>query len=110
MPISHHFDTAGPMTKSVYDLAVLLDVLAGRSRSESYTTEMTGSWADIAVAVLDPDVWRFPEDWVKPVEGAEAQIVCGYLIIPNLSFCGVYDINHSLTTTESGYPSGIRRY
>ncbi|KAK3291864.1 amidase signature domain-containing protein [Chaetomium fimeti] len=74
MPISHHFDTAGPMTKSVHDLAALLDVLAAGPRSESFTASLTGSWSDISVAVLDPEEWKFPEDWVKPVEGAEAQI------------------------------------
>jgi amidase len=87
MPISHHFDTAGPMTKSVHDLAVLLDVLAASSRAESFTASLTGSWKDISVAVLDPDVWRFPEDWVKPVEGAEAQIVCGCYTVPNPLRC-----------------------
>ncbi|KAH6623823.1 amidase signature domain-containing protein [Chaetomium tenue] len=74
IPISHHFDTAGPMTKSVCDLADLLDVLAARPRSESFTADLTGSWGGISVAVLDPDKWKFSEDWVKPVQGAEAQI------------------------------------
>ncbi|KAK4157240.1 amidase signature domain-containing protein [Chaetomidium leptoderma] len=75
VPISHHFDTAGPMAKSVHDLAALLDVLAARPRSvESFTANLTGSWSDISVAVLDPDKWKFPETWVKPVDGAEAQI------------------------------------
>ncbi|KAH6627164.1 amidase signature domain-containing protein [Chaetomium sp. MPI-SDFR-AT-0129] len=74
VPISHHFDSAGPMTKSVHDLAILLDVLASRPRSESFTRSLTGSWSDISVAVLDPDKWKFPEASVKPVDGAEAQI------------------------------------
>ncbi|KAK3387755.1 amidase signature domain-containing protein [Podospora didyma] len=75
VPISHNFDAAGPMTKSTYDLAVLLDILASRNASESFTAHLAGSWSDISVAVLDPDIWKFPEDWVKPVDGAEAQMV-----------------------------------
>jgi amidase len=75
VPISSHFDSAGPMTKSTYDLAALLDVLASRDPSESFTANLTGSWSDISVAVLDPEQWRFPAAWVKPVDGAEAQIV-----------------------------------
>ena len=63
------------MTKSTYDLAALLDVLASRDPSESFTANLTGSWSDISVAVLDPEQWRFPAAWVKPVDGAEAQIV-----------------------------------
>ena len=63
------------MTKSVYDLDTVLDVLASRGPSESFTANLTGSWSDISVAVLDPDKWGFPEAWVKPVDGAEAQIV-----------------------------------
>lgn len=79
MPISHHFDTAGPMTKSPYDLAILLDVLAERNPADSFTVNLTRSWSDISVAVLDPDKWKFPDSWVKPVDGAEAQIVCASL-------------------------------
>ncbi|KAH6847068.1 amidase signature domain-containing protein [Chaetomium sp. MPI-CAGE-AT-0009] len=74
VPISHHFDAAGPMTKSVHDLAALLDVLAARPRSESFMVSLDGSWEDVSVAVLHPGKWRLPEGWVKPVEGAEAQI------------------------------------
>lgn len=79
VPISHHFDSAGPMTKSVYDLASLLDVLASRPHSESFTRSLNGSWSDISGTVLDPDKWKFPEAWVKPVDGAEGQIVCAHL-------------------------------
>ncbi|KAK3937830.1 amidase signature domain-containing protein [Diplogelasinospora grovesii] len=75
IPISHHFDTAGPMTKTVWDLAALLDVLALKPPTESFTRHLTGSWSDLRVAVLDPTKWRFPEEWVKPVKGAEAQMV-----------------------------------
>ncbi|KAJ5648058.1 hypothetical protein N7490_004430 [Penicillium lividum] len=74
IPISSNFDAAGPMTKSSHDLASLLDVLAGKSDSDSFTNYLTGSWSDISVAVLDPENWRNSDTSVKPVDGAEAQI------------------------------------
>jgi hypothetical protein len=63
------------MTKTTYDLAVLLDVLASRDPSQSYATNLTGSWAGISVATLDYSKWRYPDSMMKPVDGAEAQIV-----------------------------------
>lgn len=63
------------MTKSPYDVAAVLDVLTSRDSSESYTLNLTKSWSDISVAVLDPEKWKFPADYVKVVEDAEAQIV-----------------------------------
>ncbi|KAL6807582.1 amidase signature domain-containing protein [Trichoderma sp. SZMC 28013] len=75
VPMSTNFDSAGPMTKTPYDLAVLLDVLASRSPSESYTKNLTGSWSGISVATLDYSKWRYPDNFIKPADGAEAQIL-----------------------------------
>ncbi|KAJ5132381.1 hypothetical protein N7448_006539 [Penicillium atrosanguineum] len=74
VPISSKFDSAGPMTKSSYDLAALLDVITGRDPSISYTKDLTGSWSDISLAVLNPEIWKFPETYVKPADEAEAQM------------------------------------
>ena len=75
IPISNLFDAAGPMTKSPYDLAALLDVLSSPSPSISFTQYLTASWSDISVGVLDPEQWQLPESEVKHAEGAEAQMV-----------------------------------
>ncbi|KAJ5689587.1 hypothetical protein N7462_003979 [Penicillium macrosclerotiorum] len=75
VPISINFDAAGPMTKSPYDLAALLDVLSAPSPSISFTQYLTASWSDISVGVLDPEQWRLPESEVKHAEGAEAQMM-----------------------------------
>ncbi|KAL6830017.1 amidase signature domain-containing protein [Trichoderma camerunense] len=75
VPMSTNFDSAGPMTKTSHDLAVLLDVLASRSPSESYTKNLTGSWSGISVAALDYSKWRYPDSFIKPADGAEAQIL-----------------------------------
>lgn len=71
------------MTKSSYDLAALLDVITARDPSESYTKNLTRSWSDITVAVLDPEIWKFPETYVQPVDEAEAQIVSLISVVLN---------------------------
>ncbi|KAH0837170.1 hypothetical protein AYO21_04628 [Fonsecaea monophora] len=76
VPISANFDSAGPMTKTPYDLAVLLDAIVDPERrpAKSYTSALTGSWSDISVATLDPEVWSLPESWLRPVESATRQM------------------------------------
>ena len=64
------------MSKSSYDLAALLDVIAAKPISESFTAYLTGSWSDLSVAVLDPDVWNNKDgEKEEPVDGAQTQIV-----------------------------------
>lgn len=75
VPVSSNFDSVGPITKTAYDLAILLDVLTGTPVSNSFTKHLTASWSDISVASLDPEEWRYPASIVKPVDGAESQIV-----------------------------------
>lgn len=64
------------MTKSSHDVALLLDVLIPKPLTDSFTKHLTESWSDISVAVLDPDQWKSSEDGIKPVKGAEEQMVC----------------------------------
>ncbi|KAL7963221.1 amidase signature domain-containing protein [Trichoderma compactum] len=61
VPMSTNFDSAGPMAKTSHDLA-------------SYTKNLTGSWSGISVATLDYSKWRYPDNFIKPADGAEAQI------------------------------------
>ena len=76
VPVSRHFDSAGPMTKTVYDLAVVLDTITERDPSASFTSNLKGSWEEISVATLDPEVWKFPDSFIKPISEATDQIVC----------------------------------
>ncbi|KAL6795156.1 amidase signature domain-containing protein [Trichoderma sp. SZMC 28012] len=46
-----------------------------RSPSESYTKSLTGSWSGISVATLNYSKWRYPDSFIKPADGAEAQIL-----------------------------------
>jgi amidase len=77
IPISHNFDSAGPMTKVTYDLAILLDAIAekkpGMDPDESYTRFLTGSWEGLSIGALGPETWTLPESWMKPVKEAKAE-------------------------------------
>lgn len=78
IPVSKYFDTAGPMAKSVRDLANLLDVLVDPTRKKStrkYAQSIPGKWSDLRVGVLDPDIWYFDVDLQRPVASATEQIV-----------------------------------
>ena len=77
VPVSHSFDAPGPITKTPYDLALLLDVLVQEQpqAQKSYTSALTRSWSDISIATLDPEEWKFPSEILKPVQEATDQIV-----------------------------------
>ena len=62
--VSYNAGSAGPRAKSAYALGLLLDYMIAAERRKSqdtYTTTATGSCDVIAVATLDPAVWKFPE-------------------------------------------------
>ncbi|KJK76332.1 hypothetical protein H634G_08392 [Metarhizium anisopliae BRIP 53293] len=75
VPISSHFDSAGPMAKTVYDLVVVLDAIRSKQGSKSLVHNITGSWEDISVGTLDPEVWKYPDTVMKPVTEATEQIL-----------------------------------
>ena len=83
VPISDVADSAGPMTKTVYDLAVLLDVIVDASKTKvpegGYTAALTNSWSKLRVGVLDPIAeWvSSQEALTKPDVGATKQMVNG---------------------------------
>ena len=67
------------MTKSVLDLADLLDVFVDPSKTNvpqgGYRSAVTGSWGDIKIGVLEPEKWLFPETIVKFERQATDQMV-----------------------------------
>ena len=67
------------MTKSVEDLANLMDVLVDRSQTDvpknGYISAVTATWDGLKIGTLDPEVWTFWEVARQPVPGAEAQMV-----------------------------------
>ncbi|KAM3443914.1 hypothetical protein MY4824_000362 [Beauveria thailandica] len=78
IPVTLEADSAGPMTKSVLDLANLLDVLVDPSRTPvpkgGYTTAVNNSWGDIRIGYLDPEQWLFPTEIVKYEKDATDQM------------------------------------
>lgn len=79
VPVSHTCDSVGPMTKSVLDLAHLMDVIVDPTKTSvpqgGFASAMKGSWADIRVGVLDPAEWNYPDFVTKPYEGTTEQMV-----------------------------------
>jgi amidase len=79
IPISHEGDSAGPMTKSVMDLAHLLDVLVDPNKTMvpngGYKSVVNGSWGDIRIGIVEPEKWLFPERIVKYEKQATNQMV-----------------------------------
>ncbi|EHK23114.1 uncharacterized protein TRIVIDRAFT_191664 [Trichoderma virens Gv29-8] len=77
IPLSHSFDTVGPMAKSPADLANLLDILATPKGSEKtkFHSQMTaGDFRDFKIGFLSPETWFFDSDLQRPVPEATAQI------------------------------------
>ena len=72
-------DSAGPMTKTVLDLANLLDILVDPTKTtipkQGYKSCVTGSWGDIRIGVVEPDKWLFPTAILKYEKQAVDQMV-----------------------------------
>jgi amidase len=70
-------DSAGPMGKTPYDIAVLLDVIRepGVSSQGNFVSLLEGSWADLSIATVSYKTWWLEEDCLKPVESATKQMV-----------------------------------
>jgi amidase len=75
VPVSYNFDSAGPMAKTPYDLALIMDVLMDRSDANSYTAALTPSWTGISVGVLDYRKFWHDTGFLKPVQEATDQMV-----------------------------------
>ena len=77
--ISSFCDSAGPMTKSVEDLAILMDVLVDPSMTNvpagGYISAVTATWEGLKIGTLDPEVWTFPDFVRKREPGADEQMV-----------------------------------
>ena len=55
IPLALSFDTAGPMARSVYDVAASLNVLAGHDSADPATNRAEGNIAEDYTQYLDPD-------------------------------------------------------
>jgi amidase len=79
IPISDEADMAGPMAKSVADLANLMDVLVEPSKTDipqnGYISAVTRSWDGIEVGVVDTEKWLFGHDTLKFEQFAHGQMI-----------------------------------
>lgn len=79
IPVSHTMDAAGPIAKTPYDLALLLEILREDGTpgypDGGFTTVLTDSWAELSVAAVNYETWFYHEDIMKPVGTATFQMV-----------------------------------
>ncbi|CAD6586563.1 MAG: hypothetical protein ASARMPRED_002760 [Alectoria sarmentosa] len=78
VPISSLCDSAGPMAKSVEDLANLMDVLVDPLKTSvppgGYLSAVTAVWEGLKIGALDPEIWVYPEFRRKQEPAAEIQM------------------------------------
>uniref|UniRef100_A0A093UVR3 Putative amidase n=1 Tax=Talaromyces marneffei PM1 TaxID=1077442 RepID=A0A093UVR3_TALMA len=81
IPISHRLDTAGPMAKSVHDLASLLTVIVDESKTNilegGYASALSGAeaWKEFTIGTLSPDDCLPSDEFIKPVDEATEEII-----------------------------------
>ncbi len=74
VPISHSQDTAGPMTLSVRDAAILLSVMAGSDEADPATIEADARKTDYAAA-LSPNGLRGLRVGLVDMQGVDAALI-----------------------------------
>ena len=78
-PITRLCDSAGPMTKSVEDLANLMDILVDPSKTDvrrcRNITTSRAAWDGLKIGILDPYKWTSAESARQSEPAAERQMV-----------------------------------
>lgn len=112
VPVSHTFDSVGPMTKTPYDLAVVLDALIDTRGSSSFTEYLNGSWAKLRVGSLNVDDWRKDAQACEPDADASQQMDSelnkAYDIIA--SSCGRFVPNINLVSPTALDMEGVNAF
>ena len=80
IPVSKRFDTAGPMAKSVRDVADLLTTLVDPTTTHVPTGGYAAvvedaDWAALRVGTLAPPVWHYDAEETAPVAEVDDEIV-----------------------------------
>ena len=79
IPITSLCDSAGPMAKSVEDLANLMDVLVDPSKTKvpggGYLSAATAMWEGLKIGSLDPEKYQYPKSKRRSEPAAETQMV-----------------------------------
>ena len=120
-PLSHSLDTAGPMARSVEDLALMMNVLAGHDERDpvsisapkvDYVASLEGGVNGLRIGVpvqyvwepLDTDVAIAFEAAMRTLEGLGAQVV--EISLPELDWTP--PISACITTAEAAMAHGPR--
>lgn len=80
-PVSKVLDAIGGMTKSVIDLATITNCLvSSHDASQTFTARgfeqyLSKSFFGLKIGFLDPRVWGYPAEAVKPIAQVDRQIV-----------------------------------
>ncbi|KAH7416717.1 amidase signature domain-containing protein [Cadophora sp. MPI-SDFR-AT-0126] len=77
IPISYDHDAAGPMAKSVLDIANMLDVLASLSGpgGSLYAASLAGGFGSLKIGALPVKEWLFPEGVMSYDEDTTGQLI-----------------------------------
>ncbi|MCO5066709.1 MAG: amidase family protein [Rhizobiaceae bacterium] len=115
VPISHTMDTAGPITRTVRDAGILLDVISTTMRDErgettaTFATSSAASARGMRVGLLSRDYWteRVPGldefvDAVIEVLGASGADIVDELTVPNLDILGQSGLQSLVQKSEFG--------
>lgn len=76
-PISKDFDSAGPIARCAYDIAVMMDVIVNpqmRKGASSYTSHVTGSFEGLRIGVLNPKDWHLNPTMCRPNKSFDDQV------------------------------------
>ncbi|KAH9219577.1 amidase signature domain-containing protein [Leptodontidium sp. 2 PMI_412] len=84
VPVSHTCDSVGPMAKSPYDLALVLDEVLDSPPTPSFLTALTESWSNISVGLLDYTKWWHESGFLKPVEEATIGLSLSYIVLASM--------------------------
>ena len=81
VPISKLCDSAGPMAKSVVDVALLMDVLEDRERTQlpdgAYLSAADGEWGDVRIGIVDTEAWLGERGQSEVESNIRAQMIKG---------------------------------
>jgi len=134
VPLAHSQDTAGPMTKSVTDAAIMLAAMQGEDKNDSATTSLKFNYQDKYLDSINNKKLKglrigLLESRVKPHEGVEAVYTqaieklkqSGAVLVPDLKTTKhdgfgkdgysvlLYEFKHDINDYLSKLPNGLNQ-
>jgi len=126
MPMASSLDTVGPMTKTVYDTALLMEIMAGRDTLDAttvadkvptYTKELKKLDKKIIIGIpkeyfeiegIDPEVKKLTEDKIKQLEKSGCKIQEVSLPYTKYAIAVYYILVPSEVSSNFGRLDGVR--